>query len=72
MNGLVSVAIEADQAIFQRYIRGTISSGCGTDIVVTVASTIPSQFAVLDITLKSDGRSGSFPALHEQHHLNCD
>merc|ERR1712072_812843 len=31
-NGPVSVAIEADQAAFQRYSSGTISSGCGTNL----------------------------------------
>ena len=28
----VSVAIEADQAIFQNYVIGTITSGCGTNL----------------------------------------
>ena len=28
----VSVAIEADQAIFQNYVTGTITSGCGTNL----------------------------------------
>merc|ERR1712227_659526 len=32
MNGPVSVAIEADQAAFQLYKSGTITSGCGTNL----------------------------------------
>merc|ERR1711881_698170 len=31
-NGPVSVAIEADQAAFQLYKTGTITSGCGTNL----------------------------------------
>jgi len=31
-NGPVSVAIEADQSVFQMYTSGTITSGCGTNL----------------------------------------
>ena len=32
MNGPVTVAIETDQAMVQRYTSGTVSSGCGTNL----------------------------------------
>jgi cathepsin L len=45
MNGPVSVAIEADQAAFQQYTGGVISSGCGSNL----------DHGVLAVGVNSDG-----------------
>jgi len=44
-NGPVSVAIEADQSVFQQYNSGTITSGCGTSL----------DHGVLAVGINSDG-----------------
>merc|ERR1711881_441933 len=44
-NSPVSVAIEADQSVFQQYTSGTISSGCGSNL----------DHGVLAVGINSDG-----------------
>merc|ERR1711967_194130 len=44
-NNPVSVAIEADQSVFQQYTSGTITSGCGSNL----------DHGVLAVGINSDG-----------------
>merc|ERR1712134_206446 len=45
MNSPISVAIQADQSVFQQYTGGVISSGCGTNL----------DHGVLAVGVNSDG-----------------